>query len=201
MNRNHMKLMEITPLEDYLEYYKNLESPRFAVLVTGEWGTGKTFQVKEALRENERYYVSLFGLQSIAEIHTEILLKTLGDNGLAKLVKPASKLGTILGGKAQLLSAVPVILQAARGQNFDKNRVLIFDDLERSSIPMLKILGTIDYYIEQLGCKVIIIVNDEKIGTKFKDYKEKLVGQTIKVDPRLEQAFDAFAQLLQEKKY
>ena len=36
-----------TQLEHFLNYYKKTESPGYAVLVTGEWGTGKTFQVQQ----------------------------------------------------------------------------------------------------------------------------------------------------------
>ena len=59
-------------LEDYLAYYKGCNAPGYAVLVTGEWGTGKTYQVKEALAEEERYYVSLFGLQSPHDVHSAV---------------------------------------------------------------------------------------------------------------------------------
>ena len=49
--------MPKTHLESYLEYYLSLESPGFAVLVKGPWGTGKTFQVKKFIPEAKRYYV------------------------------------------------------------------------------------------------------------------------------------------------
>ena len=48
-------------LQDYLEYYCSLEVPQYAVLVTGDWGTGKTYQVRKILPKDKAYYVSLFG--------------------------------------------------------------------------------------------------------------------------------------------
>ena len=64
--------MPKTHLESYLEYYLSLESPGFAVLVKGPWGTGKTFQVKKFIPEAKRYYVSLFGVDSIEQLHKEV---------------------------------------------------------------------------------------------------------------------------------
>lgn len=39
----------MTPLESYLAYYEARHKPGYAVLVTGAWGVGKTFQVQKAL--------------------------------------------------------------------------------------------------------------------------------------------------------
>ena len=64
-----------TQLEHFLKFYKSVESPGYAVFVTGEWGTGKTFQVQQYLSESERWYVSLFGLASANAIHSAILAK------------------------------------------------------------------------------------------------------------------------------
>ena len=50
------------PLKSYLDYYKDLDRPGYAVLVTGEWGVGKTYQVQKVLAPEEYIYVSLFGL-------------------------------------------------------------------------------------------------------------------------------------------
>ena len=51
-----------------MDYYCSLKGPRYAVLVTGGWGTGKTHQVREAIPTTDAYYVSLFGLNSTDEI-------------------------------------------------------------------------------------------------------------------------------------
>lgn len=67
-------------LENYLNYYQTLEAPRFAVLITGEWGTGKTYLVRKLLPsegdEAKAIYVSLFGLKTaedvVAAIHAEM---------------------------------------------------------------------------------------------------------------------------------
>src|SRR5262249_32584846 len=66
-------------VKDYLNYYLQLpHSPRYAVMINGPWGVGKTYLVKEFLketiREPDKYvYVSLFGLASLDEIDTALL--------------------------------------------------------------------------------------------------------------------------------
>ncbi len=92
-------------LNEYLDFYKEREFPGYAVLVTGEWGTGKTFQVKQALKEYERYYVSLFGLQTADDVHFAMLAEM--DPNLAKARKFFDSFGDAanrLGGPFKLAS-------------------------------------------------------------------------------------------------
>ncbi|MBD9381346.1 hypothetical protein IB258_08865 [Achromobacter sp. ACM02] len=60
-------------LRDFLNYYIKLTSPGYAVLVTGAWGTGKTYQVRRIVPVNESLYVSLYGVSNVDQLHTEIL--------------------------------------------------------------------------------------------------------------------------------
>lgn len=56
-----------------------------AILIDGEWGTGKTFFVKDKLLNRLRetvpqkniYYVSLYGAKPLTEMDTDFMLKTL----------------------------------------------------------------------------------------------------------------------------
>ncbi|MBR6123274.1 hypothetical protein IKQ19_06720 [Candidatus Saccharibacteria bacterium] len=80
-------------IEEFLDYYLNVEqSPDYAVLITGCWGSGKTYFVKKYLAngvsedkdvfnnfdwltECEKYtvvYISLFGIQNQKEIEQKI---------------------------------------------------------------------------------------------------------------------------------
>ena len=52
------EVIENDALTSYLDYYKSLERPGFALLVTGAWGSGKTFQVTAALDESESCYTN-----------------------------------------------------------------------------------------------------------------------------------------------
>ncbi len=61
-----------------------------------------------------------------------------------------------------------------------KRLVLIFDDIERCTIPITDILGTINHYIESKGIKAIIVANEEKVkNADYYEYKEKVVSRTV----------------------
>ncbi|WP_420169959.1 P-loop NTPase fold protein, partial [Morganella morganii] len=34
-------------LKNYLDYYTKLENPGYALLITGGWGSGKTYQINK----------------------------------------------------------------------------------------------------------------------------------------------------------
>lgn len=180
-------------LEEYLNYYKNREAPGYAVLVTGEWGTGKTYQVRKIFEKDEEYYVSLFGLQTADDVHAAVL--AVMDPKMAKVksfVGGAGKAAEGLGGLASLLGTVPKMLNAVFRQNVNKKRTIIFDDLERCNINTKDKLGVINTYVEHHHCRVVVIAHDEKIVGEFNVEKEKLFGQTIKVEPNISAAFGAF---------
>lgn len=69
-------------IKAYLDYYCRLSAPGFAVLLKGEWGSGKTWFINKYRRENPKdknqkfLYVSLYGITSFSEI-TNILFQQL----------------------------------------------------------------------------------------------------------------------------
>ena len=40
------KITNQTHLKEYLDYYQTLEDPGYGVLITGAWGSGKTYHIK-----------------------------------------------------------------------------------------------------------------------------------------------------------
>lgn len=80
-------------------------------------------------------------------------------------------------------------------------KVLIFDDLERCKIPIDEIFGFINNLVEHSKCKVILIGEEDKIREqydkadsliKYKDFKEKLIGQTLHIQQNYNQIIDSF---------
>jgi hypothetical protein len=182
-------------LKNYLDYYKSLERPGFAVLVTGAWGSGKTFQVDAALKSGEYHYISLFGLSSASEIYGAVLAKAFPE--IANRKKLAKFFdGKNFGAFGVTLPAGSILgaaLDATAQDRVDNTKVIVFDDLERWAIDNFKILlGAINYYVEHHGCHIVIIANDEKILEQFSETKEKVVGQTLRVSPQTIEAFRVF---------
>lgn len=187
-------------LQSYLNYYLGLEKPGYAVLITGAWGTGKTHQVKEAIPENRRYYVSLFGLTDIDQVSRAVFAEV--HPGLSKLksfLDKAEEVGKSMSGIFALSAFGTSGIRQLVKDEISTDRVLIFDDLERSTLAIDEKLGVINLFVEQLGCKVIVIANDKEIAERFDEKKEKLIGQTIRVEPRIDPAFEAFARKLKTK--
>lgn len=68
------------------------------------------------------------------------------------------------------------------------NRILVLDDIERSKIPLDELFGFVNGIVEHSNSKVILICDEvklieiaekENLSIEYKDFKEKLVGQTF----------------------
>jgi hypothetical protein len=188
-------------IHDYLTYYLNIpHPPHYAVLLNGAWGIGKTFLLKKFLKEffedeSSYVYVSLYGLSRIDDI----------DEALFQAIYP------VLGWKSTKLTgrAVKAALKFFKIEPDIKitdvlskagEKVYIFDDLERTSLPIDSVLGYINAFVEHDGCKVIIVANENEISeaARYRQRREKLIGKTLEVQSTFEEALDHFTSLIQD---
>jgi hypothetical protein len=188
-------------LKDYLDYYQKLENPRFAVLITGAWGTGKTHLVKSILNwEGEKpkaIYISLFGKNSseeivaavYAEMHPTLSKAQKVTEGVGEAARGTTLYGFPIGG---LGAGAAKLFSAFMQKDVDQSKIIIFDDLERSDISPKEVLGVINHYVEHYKCRVVVIAHDEKFIEGVKETKEKIFGQTIQIEPDFESAFALF---------
>jgi hypothetical protein len=198
-------------IEAYLDYYCSLShAPGFAVLLKGQWGSGKTWFIKkyyEKLKADKQkcLYVSLYGMTTFSEIEDAFfqqLHPVLSSKGMAitgKIVKGLIK-GTIKidldsDGKDEgtLNPQVPEINLPDYLKDTDKS-ILIFDDLERCKIELGGILGYINYFVEHQDLKIVIIANEDELvkESSYKNIKEKLIGKTFGVSLDFEGALENF---------
>ncbi|WP_124253987.1 P-loop NTPase fold protein [Cereibacter sphaeroides] len=181
-----------THLRDLLSHYLSLESPTYAILVTGPWGSGKTHQVKDIIGEEDRYYVSLFGVQTVEQVHAEVLAATA-----PKLSAASNVLGAVMngassaGGLYALAGVASPVFNAILRRNLSTDRTLVFDDLERSTLNASDLLGVVNAYLDQ-GFRAVVIAHDDELTAAFKSRKEKVFGQTVRVEPNVNGAFAAF---------
>jgi len=194
-------------IAENIEYYLNLKTPEYALLLSGKWGSGKTHFINDFINtysnEAEKKFikVSLFGLKKLDSIDEQIFqnLHPILGSKYAKLtgniVKSAFKLGITLDwnddGKKD--GSLSTDLQNFNPLEFfsdkekgNKELVFVFDDLERTEISLQEVLGYINYLIELSSFKVILIANEEKILEKdsekiYKEFKEKVIGKTFEV--------------------
>lgn len=185
-------------IEEYLNYYVSLDkSPRFAVLISGSWGSGKTWFVKDFIEKgatnNSRFlYVSLYGLSKTAEIDDQFfqqlhpVLASKPFSISTKLIKAFGKgaLRLDFDGDGKKDGSVNVEIPNFEMPKFLSDvdsRVLVFDDFERSKIPLEDLMGYINYFVEHLGHKVILLADEEKIVNSevYFSRKEKIIGRTF----------------------
>ena len=162
------------------------------ISINGKWGVGKTYfwhkfitAYKICFRhKNKTAYISLFGKETIADIRTDISLQVIskGEENLKKFVKSINV-------KIPFININPsALLTLFKKQDF-KNIVVCFDDFERlsPSIKLEEVLGLIAELKEQKECKVVMILNEGKLGDNketLDKYKEKLIDYEFSYAPR-----------------
>lgn len=191
-----------TPLANYLAYYSNLKSPGYAVLITGPWGVGKTYQVRQLIPDSESYFVSLYGIDTVDGIHDAVLASCLPSLNASEYVSTIGEVGKAMGDKYAIAGFANSVWNVFLRQRLKPDRTIIFDDLERSSLwtnQKSELLGAINHYVEHRGFRVIVICHDERIADQLAELKEKTFGHTIMVEPQTHAAFEAFLTDIQDK--
>ena len=167
--------------------YVRDENAKYAILIDGTWGSGKTYLYENYLVDaidsvevgkNERkqnVYISLYGISSIdslaKQLITNYLIYVKGNGN--KLVKKGLKpLAGIIGvaSSAFSFSIGPIstdlsnVFEKIEGSIDVKDMVICFDDLERCTIPINEFFGSVNNLIEHCNCKVIILADEKNIG-------------------------------------
>lgn len=210
-------------VRDFLRYYCNLEeAPEYAVLLTGPWGSGKTWFVRDLLKAiysepNDYLYISLYGMQSFDDIEAEFfrqLHPLLGSKPvrlLGKLTKGILKTTINFNFDDDERTDGSTTFGVPTAELFERTKLtdgkfLVFDDLERCSIPTQDLLGYINQYVEHSGFKALLITNEKEILERdnsnqdnlnaYRRIKEKLVGRTFEIVPELNSALEYFSSAL-----
>lgn len=196
-----MKVAKNQHVFDYLQYYLTLaHAPHYAVLISGPWGVGKTYQVKRFLQNHvpkpeKLLYVSLYGLSTLDEIRDALF-----QSAYPLLTgKPAKIIGSLLTAGLKYVKVDTGGITAGDVIGFRAD-VYVFDDLERYEGNKSTALGYINQFVEHDGAKVIIIANDKEIkaGEDYERRKEKLVGKVLEVQSSFDEAFSAFVTLIDD---
>lgn len=182
-------------VESTIDFYLAEENPGYALQITGEWGAGKTHTIKTFLEDN-MYYLSLFDMQSADEIYSSIFYlmqkkRSKTKNALNSLKNIEVSLLGIKIPAGELFSSLSNVIARTEVNN---DKPIVFDDIERSGVPLEVIFGIISNYIENHGCRVIILMNDnEKEDEKeYINLSEKTIGRIIKVIPKYSESYDHF---------
>ena len=172
-------------VESILDYVR-ADYTDYAIMINGEWGSGKTHFWNNKIRKKieslqlngKRYttiYMSLYGISNLEEISKKIFIETtqLMNKNLRKFMSVNDQTSIPEYAKTGIdmanffgLSQSDKIDYAEFFSTDDK--VLCFDDLERANVDVIDILGYINNFVEHDHIKTIIICNEKELSTKLK---------------------------------
>lgn len=207
---------------NFLNGYMMNPDPQYAVLLKGKWGCGKThfinhwtdaYQKQEAEdKVLEPVYVSLYGLSETKQITTAInrVLYPILYGKAAKAGKTFLKFMSAIVLKCDVdwnkdgnsdfsmdLGLDALSIFKSEDEKVKRGNLLIFDDLERCDIPMKKLLGYLNFFVEQCNCHLIVIGDEDKIAEGenkkiFGEFKEKTIGREFEIATDIHSALDTF---------
>ena len=172
--------MTVTELNNYIKHYLEEDKTNTAIMLTGEWGSGKTYYIENQLtkflrddKNNRCIIISLYGLEDISEIsksiYMELKLKPLiKDSEIFVTTKIIAKtvVKNVIGRFGIDANMSEDDLQNIYSSVDLDGKLLIFEDLERSNIEIVKLLGYINNLVERDGVKVLLVANENEILNK-----------------------------------
>ena len=173
-------------VESILDYIR-ADYTDYAIMINGEWGSGKTYFWNNKIRRKidtmrfngKQYttiYMSLYGISNLEEISKKIFIETtqLMDKNLRKYMEQHEEKTIPEYAKTGIdMANLFGVAQNENKINYEEffstdDKVLCFDDLERANVDVIDILGYINNFVEHDHIKTIIICNEKELSTKLK---------------------------------
>ena len=174
-------------VESILDYIR-ADYTDYAIMINGEWGSGKTYFWNNKIRKKidslnlngksyTTIYMSLYGISNLEDISKKIFIETtqLMDKGLRKYMNATGQDSIPEYAKTGLdMANLFGVSQSGDKMDYGKffstgDKVLCFDDLERANVDVIDILGYINNFVEHDHIKTIIICNEKELATKLKN--------------------------------
>jgi hypothetical protein len=180
------------------------DSQNRVIALSGKWGTGKTYlwtEVQKASKDEavkNAVSVSLFGTNNISDLKLKIAQKLLPKIGEGGVISDSIKNG-VAGIRKVLTSfhkgftaldelaliATPLMM---------RGRFIVIDDIERKheKLSIDEILGFIDDCVQNLDCRILLILNSDQLGDKeiWELFREKVIDQELRLETSPAEAFD-----------
>ena len=171
--------MTNTELSEFIKNYIEHDKTQSAIMLTAPWGAGKSYYIETDLvpflkcEENgshECVVVSLYGLSSLFELSKALYMESrmrFLSKGAEKVTTSIFAAKTILKGAASFFGIDLSKSQEEMKQLYDSidlsGKLIILEDLERSGIDILEILGYVNSLTEQDGVKVLLVANEHEL--------------------------------------
>lgn len=205
--------MSIKVVHEEIRRFLENSNPEVLCL-KGKWGVGKTYTWNYYLQETakakklalDKYaYVSLFGLNSLEDVKYALFESTIDVGNLNKGPTQDSIQKGINYIKKHYKKLITFVTKNPFVQSYIgetekslffliRKQIICIDDLERAgdNLNIKDIFGLISFLKEQRGCKVILLLNDEKLSDKV-DYDillEKVMDTKLDFSPTPKEASD-----------
>ena len=160
-----MSLTDNEIIDILTDYIKNPKM-NYAILLDGEWGSGKTYFIKNKFEKDNKnvIYIPLYGLKNREDIDKKIYYKILEKNMPSQITKSKSlqkgfkivkKTGDAIFSITNEVIKKVFNIDVSGIKNITGSEIIslfkniseyiiIFDDLERCEIPINEILGYIN---------------------------------------------------------
>jgi hypothetical protein len=176
-------------LNEYIKHYLEEDKTHSAIMLTAPWGTGKSYYIQNKLmpfidsdEEKRCIVVSLYGLKDLHEISKSIYLEIRAK----AFAKKSEKLSTgkligktIIKGIASFFNVDLSMKEEDLQKMYESidltGKLIILEDLERSNIDIIEIMGYVNNLVEQDGVKVLLVANEEEI---IKEEKQKIESES-----------------------
>lgn len=180
--------MKADYIKEIIKKYDKM--PYDCILIDGTWGIGKTYAIKDALKERKNVcFVSLFGMKDVQRIFHETFyqLGLKDKNGIQKIISRlidvvavfSKKVGVAKGILESIIKEKELFFELTK--TFQELHIIVIDDLERmnDSISMEEMFGIIDEIKRCNYVKVILVANTSEIRNKevFEKYSEKVIDR------------------------
>lgn len=180
-------MMTTKEIVNAVRNYIRDENAKYAVLIDGEWGSGKTYLYENYLvneidsnemgKNDPKYnvYSSLYGISSLDSLAKQLVMNymtcvkmNVDEKNKSNLKKVAGIIGTISNAFSFSIGSVSAcftdLINGIEKSIEVKNMVICFDDLERCTIPINEFFGFVNNLTEHCNCKVLILADERNIG-------------------------------------
>lgn len=162
-------------LNKRIKHYLEKDKTKSAIMLTAPWGAGKSYYIQNILRpyleeKNQCVVISLYGLSSIIDVNRSLFFELHFNKVMPKkkLVKASLTVGKTILKNVASVSGIDINLSEQDltqiYSSIDlKDKLIIFEDLERTSLDVIEFLGYINNLVEQDGGKVLLVANEEEL--------------------------------------
>ena len=174
---------------EHLDRYLSSPPPGYALLLTGEWGVGKTYLWRLYAESLGRFglipiTISVAGLSRLDELDRAVLQATISRIGDQPIREASSAIGRAL---LQTIQIDPDDLRL-KADLVTGRTVVCIDDLERFAGDLTILFGFVMDLIERADVHCILIADESRASEKFEDFaetRERVIGKSVRLEPNI----------------